>query len=1008
MTDSHVKTNDLKEDRPSAASTNVPRPIAAAMATATSNEGFGLASTTGSGLPQAGVGGERQGLTTAQVAELMERFGPNEIPKIETPLWKMILKQFMGLMPFMLEISCLISASVEDWPDMFVIAAMLFVNAGIGFHEELKAKRALDQLTNSMESQVTCLRDGTPKVMGVTQLVPGDVIHLRGGSMSPADVEWLEGDILSVDTAALTGEPIPRNYPSDEYGRSILSGCTIKEGEAYCIVRATGINTEIGKGQADIAADRSSASVSVFEKNVMVVVNIIIFIAVLDTICLIIVQGLARDGFTQKERKNTMLGALSILIASVPIALPLVMQVTMAIGAHRMATKHNAIVTRMSALQDIASMDVLCSDKTGTLTTAKMSINLDLLWAAADTGFSVLGMEKPTLEKKQQMLMAMAYLASNPDKKDDAIDGCVLRGFEKMDRERSNVLTPIVGGYTQTQLKGFNPEVKRTVARVNDKKHGSRTLVVAKGLVTKVLDTSAGGADSGELQWRCVEMDEIAAFEETVKRQDAQLASAGYKTIAVAAGLEGGPMHFLGLLPMIDPPRSDTAKTVRRIQEAGVEVKMITGDHLNIAIETARLVGMPTNILPGEMTREQGHTRDELVRNAGGFAQVLPRDKRECVLVLQRAYKFVVGMTGDGVNDAPALSAAQCGIAVDDATDAAKGAAAMILTTEGLSAVFSAIVESRKIFNRLSSYISYRLASTIQILLYLSVLIYVFDCQLNPLYVVLLALFNDITMIPVAEDRQTASAAPQHANIPNLIGFSVMLGVMQSIVSIAYYLCMHDLVVDVPKYPTSAHAQVAIWLQVSVAAELLIFAARSPGLFFFSRPSVQLIASTMLGNMISTVLAIYVFDSPLNWTEVGIIWAWDIVALFIVDSAKLVYKYTFEHNVSGIIDEASLAEEDAREALEMPAGHGTASTPLTNTVTRHGGSSLERSAVHRSSLRSFTDFVSTGRAPYVKPAEANVRATATSATQSRGAHSHSLHPRTPAIVTQERSPFQSF
>merc|ERR1740127_169139 len=188
---------------------------------------------------------------------------------------------------------------------------------------------------------------------------------------------------------------------------------------------------------------------------------------------------------------------------------------------------------------------------------------------------------------------------------------------------------------------------------------------------------------------------------------------------------------------MIDPPRFDTAITIRRLMDAGVGVKMITGDHLNIARETARLVGMDTNILPGEMTRDGSHTHDELIRSAGGFAQVLPKDKREVVLALQRSYSLVVGMTGDGVNDAPALSAAQCGIAVHDATDAAKGAAAMILTTEGLSAVFGAIIESRKIFNRLSSYITYRLASTIQILLYLSILVYAFNCRLNPTYVIL-------------------------------------------------------------------------------------------------------------------------------------------------------------------------------------------------------------------------------------------------------------------------------
>merc|ERR1719321_185961 len=487
-----------------------------------------------------------------------------------------------------------------------------------------------------------------------------------------------------------------------------------------------------------------------------------------------------------------------------------------------------------------------------------------------------------------------------------------------MNSERSDAASKIVNEYQQLKLTGFNPEVKRTVAKLQEKKSG-KTLVVAKGLCTKVMDTSAGGADSGELQWTCAEVQNDKEFITFVRNKDESLAAAGYKTIAVAVGYDSSEMHFMGLLPMIDPPRSDTAKTVRRIMDAGVEVKMITGDHLNIAVETARRVGIPTNILSGETTREASYARDELVRSAGGFAQVLPRDKRECVLVLQKAYDLVVGMTGDGVNDAPALSAAQCGIAVDDATDAAKGAAAMILTTEGLSAVFTAVLESRKIFNRLFSYISYRLASTIQILLYLSVLVYIFNCKVNPLYVILLALFNDITMIPVAEDRQTASAAPQHANVGSLISFSLVLGVMQTLVSLSYYLVLPDgwLVKGIDKsgnfgYPANTHAQNAIWLQVSIAAELLIFAARAPGLFFLSRPAVPLFVSTMLGNLISIILAVYGFSDGLDWVEVAIIVGWDVAALFIVDCVKLLYKYVFEYSVSGIIDEAQLALEDSQ------------------------------------------------------------------------------------------------
>jgi len=878
------------------------------------------------------VGGERDGLTSEEAKKRMEEYGPNEIPVVETPIWKMILSQFVGTMPVMLEVSCIISAAAGDWPDFFVILAMVLVNAALGFREEMKAKNALAELTNQMESSIPCLRDGKTESLPVSKLVPGDVIHLRGGALTPADVEWLEGDILTIDTAALTGEPLPRKYPSEEYGKLILSGTTVKSGEAYCVVRLTGTNTEIGQGQADIMADRATASVSVFEQRVMVVVNIIISIAVLDAICIVMVQGLVRNGF-DVDFKGTLLTALSILIAAVPIALPLVLQVTMAIGAYRMATDHHAIVTRMSALQDIASMDVLCSDKTGTLTTAKMSINLEKIWTAKKEGFAVLDpylYRSPNQElAMQQMLLVMGIMSSNPDKKDDAIDGALLRAWDKMTSEQGDAPGKMREGFQQLDLTGFNPEVKRTVATVK-RLYDDRKLIVAKGLASKILDTSSGGQDSGKLQWTCEECKE-EGFLEMVQKTDQELSSKGYKTIAVAAGIEGEGMHFLGLLPMIDPPRYDTAITVQRLMNAGVEVKMITGDHLNIAIETARMVGMATNILPGEATREGGHTGDETIRESGGFAQVLPRDKRECVLALQRSYDLVVGMTGDGVNDAPALSAAQCGIAVEDATDAAKNAAAMILTTEGLSAVFGAVVESRKIFARLFSYVSYRLAATIQILLYLSILVYVFDCTLDPLYVILLALFNDVTMIPVAEDNQTAAAEPQHAAVGHLIGFSMTLGIFQSVASIVFYLCMDMGLIDgieshtkTGHYPTSVHAQNAIWLQVSIAAEFLIFSARSPGLFFFSRPSTELLFSTMLGNVVSTLLAVYAFPEPLSGAECATVWIYDIAALVAVDLAKMVYKFIHEADAAGVIDEYQMSLEDASMK------HGDETQPIEN------------------------------------------------------------------------------
>jgi len=470
-------------------------------------------------------------------------------------------------------------------------------------------------------------------------------------------------------------------------------------------------------------------------------------------------------------------------------------------------------------------------------------------------------------------------------------------------------------------------------------------------------------------------------------------------------GLEGQPMYFLGLLPMIDPPRFDTAITIQRLMDAGVGVKMITGDHLNIAKETARLVGMATNILPGEMTREASHTRDELIYESGGFAQVLPRDKRECVLALQRSYGVVVGMTGDGVNDAPALSAAQCGIAVDDATDAAKNAAAMILTTEGLSAVFGAVVESRKIFARLFSYVSYRMATTIQILIYLSVLVYAFDCCLDPLYVILLALLNDVTLLPIAEDRQTASAEPEHANIGVVLGFSLCLGAMQSLASLVFYLSMDKGLIDgiAPHdeagYPTSVHAQNAIWLQVSIAAEFLIFAARAPGLFFLSRPSNELLVSTTLGNIVATLLALYAFADPLSWSEVGTIWLYDIIVLFVVDFTKMAYKLISNHGGAGIIDEAAIEEENLK--LRKPAEESEPVVEFAKTVEKHRASvrMIAEGAQAKSRKSGLSkSFIATGNTSRVS--QKSFRAPSGAAGAKKSIKVDSLHKMTPGTAAR--------
>jgi len=387
---------------------------------------------------------------------------------------------------------------------------------------------------------------------------------------------------------------------------------------------------------------------------------------------------------------------------------------------------------------------------------------------------------------------------------------------------------------------------------------------------------------------------------------------------------------------MIDPPRSDSATTIQRLLEAGVEVKMVTGDHLNIAKETARLVGLSTNIILGEETRAGTYERDDLVRQTGGFASVLPKDKREVVQVLQKSFGLVVGMTGDGVNDAPALSCAQCGIAVADATDAARNAAAMILTEEGLSAVFRAVVESRKIYARLHAYVTYRLATTIQILVSLTLIVLAFNCEMNTLYIVLLALLNDVTMIPIAHDRQVASVSPVVPSVRELVAFSITLGLFQAAFTMVFYAFMDtwisgdlspsnqaaigDTLVATQGFFCNDYAQVALWLQISISAELLIFVTRSPGLFFLSRPSLGIIVSTLVcGVVLCSILAKYAFKPGLHWDDIGKIWAFDLVCMVILDLVKLTYKHYFEHGVEGIIDEAKYTEEDSVDLKHLTA-----------------------------------------------------------------------------------------
>lgn len=818
------------------------------------------------------------GLRSSQVQASREIFGKNEIIVPETPIWRLFLNQFIGFLPLLIELAAIVSLSVQDWQDFGIIVAMLLVNACLGFREEYHAKKSLDELSEQLESEIAVRREGETMVLNTKELVPGDVVLLVGGTIVPAEVQWVKGDVVQVDTAALTGEPIPRKYPG-ENGDIIMSGTTIVAGECYGRVMYTGANTEIGKAQESVLADKTVRVVSVFQQKIMTVVQILVSVSLVLVLAVLLVQGLSYDGF-ETDPKESILAALSILIASIPIALPLVLNVNLALGASFLAKEYNAMVTSIPALQDIASMSILCSDKTGTLTTANMSIIEDRTFSTG--GFT------------NDDVIMYAYLCSNEDKKDDPIDRAIVNAMEKSSASAD--------GWTQTEIIGFSPSVKRVVAFAKDQSTGN-VVTIAKGLPAKIINTSAGAEDDGELQWAVAQAVD-KKFVDRVQAEDMALSSSGYKTIAIAICQgdarelgDSAVWNFAGLLPMLDPPRHDTPATIESLNHANINVKMITGDHANVGKETARLIGMGTNIYPGETMRDApAEQKNKMIFDADGFAAVLPSDKREIVMTLRNHYGLVTGMTGDGVNDAPALSAAQVGIAVEGATDAANNAADLILTEPGLSPIYGAVLESRRIFSRIKSYVIYRVAASLILVLSLSIIMFVKGCAVDSTFIIILALLNDISMIPVAYDTAEATTKPQLPRARALVYQSVFYGITHAALTLAFFFGMNYAAlpnsVDLAMcYGTGyGETQGFVWFHLLLVTELAIFSVRAPGFFLFSFPSLYLVASVGLTVIAGALMVTLIPSFGLHGDNLGYIFAFNAVTLVVVDLLKIQFR----------------------------------------------------------------------------------------------------------------------
>jgi H+-transporting ATPase len=808
-----------------------------------------------------------EGLTQAEAQKRLTQYGPNEIEEKKiNPLLK-FLSYFWGPIPWMIETAVILSAVARHWPDFGIILVLLLANAGVGFWEEHQAGNAIAALKSKLAIKARVRRDGKWVNPPARELVPGDVIRLRLGDIVPADARLLQGEPIELDQSALTGESLPATRKS---GEAVFSGSIVRQGEIAALVYGTGANTYFGQTAQLV---QEAHTVSHFQRAVLKIGDYLIVLAV-SLVAVIITVALFRGD----PILTTLQFALVLTVAAIPVAMPTVLSVTMAVGARLLAGKQ-AIVTRLAAIEELAGVDVLCADKTGTLTQNKLTLG-DPFSLNSITG------EKVILN---------AALASRADN-NDTIDLAVLGGL-KNDHALKD--------YKVDHFQPFDPVHKRTEAAVTGP--DGKAFKVTKGAPQVILALSA---NAGEVK---------PAVDKAVN----DFAARGFRSLGVARA-EDGKWQFQGVLPLFDPPRDDAKATIATARQMGVKVKMVTGDALAIALETAKKLGMGTNILDasglGDAQRQESEAAADSIENADGFAQVFPEHKFHIVDILQQR-GHIVGMTGDGVNDAPALKKADCGIAVSAATDAARAAASIVLLAPGLSVIIDAMKESRKIFQRMNSYAIYRIAETLRVLFFMTLAILVFNFYpLTAVMIVMLVLLNDGAILAIAYDNVHYKDKPEAWNMRMVLGISTVLGLIGVVAAFGlFYLGERVFHLD------RAHIQTLMYLKLSVAGHLTIFLTRTRGPFWSIRPARILWGAVLGTQALATLIAVYgLFMTPIGWLWALFVWAYALAWFLVNDRVKLLAYRIFNPTAAPLLAAKTddVTAEIAKRAYELYERHG--------------------------------------------------------------------------------------
>ncbi|MBX3524805.1 MAG: plasma-membrane proton-efflux P-type ATPase [Rhodoblastus sp.] len=772
--------------------------------------------------------GAAEGLSDAEATRRLAQFGENTLAEHRVGVIERLAHFFWGPIPWMIEVAAILSGLLRHWDDLSIILAMLFINAGVGFWQEYKADNAIELLKRRLALQARVRRDGVWKDIEARLVVPGDLVLVKLGNVVPADLKLVDGAYLSVDQSALTGESLPVDR---KIGDEVYSGSIAKQGEMSGVVTATGMNAYFGKTAGLV---QQAKRTSHFQRAVLRIGNFLILI----TIGLVLVIGLAAL-FRHDPLFETIQFALILTVASIPVALPAVLSVTMAVGAERLA-RMKAIVSRLVAIEEMAGMDMLCSDKTGTLTKNELT----------------LGRPQPARDLSSDELLRAAALASRRSAP-DAIDAAILAATPAQEADTRRVAA----------FRPFDPVSKRAEA---DIEQAGRAFSVAKGAPQAIIDL-------------CRPDDALKAA--ITAEVDADAAH-GYRTLGVARADEPGHWRYLGLLPLFDPPRDDSAQTIAMARAMGVDIKMVTGDHEAITREIAGQLGLGQEIVVASniFGADAALPVADRIAAADGFARVFPEHKFAIVKALQ-AEGRIVGMTGDGVNDAPALKQADVGIAVSGATDAARAAADLVLTAPGLSVITDAIEEARRIFERMTGYAIYRIAETLRLLLFMTASILVFNFYpVTAIMVVLLALLNDLPIMMIAYDNAPSAPTPVRWDMGRVLTIATALGVYGVIESFVLFWILRDYLT----LPAST-MQALIFLKLLVSGHMTIYLTRNKGpVWERPLPGWRLVVPAEITQIVGTLAVAYGwFMAPTGWKLALLVWAYTLVSFLIAMTVKI-------------------------------------------------------------------------------------------------------------------------